>query len=109
MAGLLASHHLSSPAQSPSSLLNAVNESLAARNMARRYVAATIVDWRPESNCLLLSNAGAGDSIILRGDHRETVRLEGLPLGLFATAKYEETSLPVGPGDILVLASDGVH
>jgi sigma-B regulation protein RsbU (phosphoserine phosphatase) len=101
-------HHLSSPAGTPASLLRAVNQSLAARNAARRYVAATVVDWRSESNCVVVSNAGAGELIVVREGSVETLRIEGLPLGLFATAEYEETSLPAGPGDMVVLASDGI-
>lgn len=94
--------------QPPSTMLAAVNKSLVSRNVSRRYVAATVVDWLPGSNCLRLSNAGAGDLVLVRAGQPETLRIEGLPLGLFATAGYEEMSLPVRPGDILVMASDGI-
>lgn len=36
------------------------------------------------------------------------MNVEGLPLGLIAGARYEECTLRVTPGDILVLASDGI-
>jgi sigma-B regulation protein RsbU (phosphoserine phosphatase) len=101
-------HHLSSPAQRPSDLLGSLNQYLAARNAGRRYIAATVVDWRPESNCLVVSNAGGLDSVLVRDGRAEALRVEGMPLGLFASAAYEEIELRAAPGDILVLASDGI-
>jgi sigma-B regulation protein RsbU (phosphoserine phosphatase) len=101
-------HHLSSPGQRPSDFLRSLNQYLVTRNAARRYIAATVVDWRPESNCLVLSNAGGVDSLIFRNGSAEVLRVEGLPLGLFASAAYEEIEVKADPGDVLVLASDGI-
>jgi sigma-B regulation protein RsbU (phosphoserine phosphatase) len=101
-------HHLGVPEQPPSHLLASMNSYLTARNAARRYVAATVADWRPDSNSIVLSNAGSGDMIVFRRGRSETLRIEGLPLGLFASAEYEERTLPLEPGDIVVLASDGI-
>lgn len=78
------------------------------RNAARRYTAATVVDRRPESNCLVMSNAGGVDSLIVRNGSAEALRVEGMPLGLFASAAFEQIELKAAPGDILALASDGI-
>jgi sigma-B regulation protein RsbU (phosphoserine phosphatase) len=101
-------HHLSAAGQRPSDLLNAMNHYLAARNAARRYIAATVVDWWPESNSLVISNAGGMDSLLVRDGRAETLRIEGMPLGLFPSAAYRQIELNMGPGDLLVLASDGI-
>jgi len=101
-------HHVSSTGQRPSDLLSAMNHYLAARNAERRYIAATVVDWRAKSNCLILSNAGGMDSLMVRNGRAEVLRVEGMPLGLFASAAYEEIEVKAAPGDVLVLASDGI-
>jgi sigma-B regulation protein RsbU (phosphoserine phosphatase) len=101
-------HHLSSSGQRPSDLLRSLNQYLVARNAGRKYIAATVVDWRPASNCLRVSNAGGMDSIMVRNGRAEALRIEGMPLGLFAAAEYEQIELRGAPGDTLVLASDGI-
>jgi sigma-B regulation protein RsbU (phosphoserine phosphatase) len=101
-------HHLSLPGQGPSDLLRSLNQYLVARNAGRKYIAAAVVDWRPASNCLSVSNAGAMDSVIVRNGCAEALRIEGMPLGLFGAAEYEQIELRGAPGDILVLASDGI-
>jgi sigma-B regulation protein RsbU (phosphoserine phosphatase) len=101
-------HHLSLPGQRPSDLLRSLNQYLVARNAGRKYIAASVVDWRPASNCLSVSNAGGMDSVIVRNGRAEALRIEGMPLGLFGAAEYEEIELRAAPGDILVLASDGI-
>ncbi len=101
-------HQLSSAGQTPSALLASINRYLAARNAAQKFVAATVVDWRPAACCLVLSYAGGVDSVLVRDGSAELLRVEGLPLGLFDHAGYEEVSIPAGPGDMLVLVSDGI-
>ena len=92
----------------PSAVLAAANGSLAERKATGRYMTATLADWRREEGCLVISNAGAPPPILVRGAEAEPLRIEGFPLGLFSQAKYEDTPVPVGPGDILALASDGI-
>jgi sigma-B regulation protein RsbU (phosphoserine phosphatase) len=101
-------HHLSSPAQSPAGVLRSLNQYMVERNAGRRYIAATVVDWRPETNRLVVSNAGGLESLLVRNGRAETLRVEGLPLGLFRSASYEDMDLCASPGDTLVLASDGI-
>jgi sigma-B regulation protein RsbU (phosphoserine phosphatase) len=101
-------HHLSSPSQGPSDFLRSLNQYLVTRNAARRYIAGTVVDWRPESNGLVMSNAGGVDSLIVRNGRVEALRVEGIPLGLFPSAAYEELEIKADPGCVLVMASDGI-
>jgi len=38
----------------------------------------------------------------------EVIELRGFPLGLYADCAYDEVELPIQPGDVLLLASDGL-
>ena len=53
--------------------------------------------------------AGAGMPLpyVFRGSQLDTVRLEGIPLGLFEDTEYEEVALELEPGDFAVSVSDG--
>lgn len=35
--------------------------------------------------------------------------MDGVPLGLFPETQYEETSVELQPGDVVLFASDGIH
>ena len=61
------------------------------------------------SRILTLANAGSPRPLLIRDGVTEVVRVEGIPLGLFPEAQYEEVSLLLRPGDIVILASDGIH
>lgn len=92
----------------PSAVLATANGALAERRVGSRYMTATLVDWRSQESCLVVSNAGAPSPILVRSGKAEPLRIEGFPLGLFSDADYEDTSIRVGPGDILALVSDGI-
>lgn len=92
----------------PSAVLATVNTALAERKATSRYMTATLVDLRPHESSLMVSNAGGPSPILVRGGNAEPLRIEGFPLGLFSHAQYEDTSVAVGPGDILALVSDGI-
>ena len=97
-----------SSTRTPAELLEAVNQALCARKVDSRYVAAVCVQWRPEEHSFVVAASGVPRPILLRNEGVEYVNVEGLPLGLIAGTRYEECTLRVTPGDILVLASDGI-
>lgn len=100
--------HVGSSDVKPSAVLATANGVLVERKAGNRYMTATLVDWRAQESRWVLSNAGAPSPILVRGGKAEPLRLEGFPLGLFSHAQYEDTSIPVGPGDMLALVSDGI-
>ena len=60
------------------------------------------------ANEVLLTGAGNPAALIFRtGEDVQRVNCEGLPLGLMAGADYEETSVRFGPGDCLLMFTDG--
>lgn len=93
----------------PQQLLAELNQQLSSRLKANRMNAAllyTIIDL--ERQTLTVANAGMICPMVVRGGQVITVEAYGLPLGTMATAKYVETMIELQPGDMVVLASDGV-
>src|SRR5207245_5623901 len=57
---------------------------------------------------LTLANAGAPYPLLVRDGQVQEIRLEGVPLGLFPEAKYDEMTIDLRPGDVVLFASDGI-
>src|SRR5882757_8754870 len=60
------------------------------------------------SRSLTLSNAGGPYPLLVRKGQVQAIRLEGVPLGLIPNTQYDETTVNLEPGDVVVLASDGI-
>lgn len=62
-----------------------------------------------KSHVLTYSNAGHDPPILLRADGTmESLREGGLALGVLPGSQYEERRVGLGPGDVLLLYTDGV-
>ena len=58
---------------------------------------------------LIFANAGHNPPLLMRADGRaEWLEAGGCPLGIMAAMKYDEARNQLGPGDVLVVFSDGV-
>jgi sigma-B regulation protein RsbU (phosphoserine phosphatase) len=60
------------------------------------------------SRQLRLSNAGGPYPLLYRDGHVLPVRLEGVPLGLLPGTQYDESVVDLAPGDVVIIASDGI-
>ncbi len=102
----LAPHHLS-----PARLLTALNDRLQERKLDSQYVTMLVALWDDATRTLHIANAGSVQPLLLRksrGFEAETIRVEGFPLGLFPLATYDEASIPLAPGDMVLFFSDGI-
>jgi phosphoserine phosphatase RsbU/P len=94
---------------SPAAVCSQLGKALAARLGPDRFLSMAHVVLDPRDGTLAYTNAGHPPPLLLRADgtlHRLT---EGGPvLGVIAGAAYDERRLPLGPGDRLVLFTDGV-
>jgi sigma-B regulation protein RsbU (phosphoserine phosphatase) len=62
-----------------------------------------------EEHCLCYANAGHEHPLLFRGGgDRESLDKGGIVLGILEEASYSEADIPVGPGDVLVIYSDGI-
>jgi sigma-B regulation protein RsbU (phosphoserine phosphatase) len=92
---------------SPSSLITRLNHGLFRRAIEARFLTTFYGMLAPDGS-FTYCNAGHNAPILV--SPRGTRRLEtgGLVLGLFETATFEEETVRLEPGDIIVAFSDGV-
>ena len=75
----------------------------------RRFTTAVLGEYDPASRRLTYVNAGHNAPILRRANGTlESLTFGGLPLGIELDSQYETSSLELGPGDVLILFTDGV-
>ena len=92
----------------PACMLALLNQRLHNRRLDARFIALLFGVYDAAHRRLTLANAGAPYPLLLRDGHVISVRLEGVPLGLLPATEYDESSLDLMPGDVVVFASDGI-
>jgi sigma-B regulation protein RsbU (phosphoserine phosphatase) len=94
--------------RSPSALLRTLNRVLRERIVETRYVTLMVMVWEREQQKFVMANAGAEPPIICRKGEILKPRVEGVPAGLLDDREYEELTVDVQSGDLILLHSDGV-
>src|SRR5262245_43218110 len=92
----------------PGQMLELVNKTLYQRPIEGQYVAVTYAVYHPKTRTIALSNSGLPYPLLVRAGQPSFLDVGGIPLGLFSDSHYEETSLELQAGDVLVFYSDGV-
>ena len=95
---------------SPSECLASVNASLSAEDVGGMFVTCFYGVLDTRTGRIEMCNAGHNPPYILRADGsvEPTPQVGGLVLGMFADSAYQATTVDLGPGDSLVLYTDGV-
>lgn len=93
----------------PSQVLEILNTRLIAARLDARFIAMHFGVYDTALRELTLSNAGGTLPILVRDGLVTEVDITGLPLGMIPEAEYDEVRLTLLPGDIVVLASDGIQ
>ncbi len=95
---------------SPSVCLASVNDALCAEDVGGMFVTCFYGVLDTRSGSIEMCNAGHNPPYILRahGSVEPTPQTGGFMLGMFADAAYESATVHLGPGDSLVLYTDGV-
>jgi serine phosphatase RsbU (regulator of sigma subunit) len=91
----------------PGAALAAVNRSLIRRAIQSRFVTMMYGVLRSDGT-LTYSNGGHNPPFLLTKNGIKRLETGGLILGLFSHAEYEEETIQLAPGDVLVVFSDGV-
>lgn len=91
----------------PAALLRGMNAALCG-NTQGQYVTAAYVYLNAESNALLYSAAGHPAMLLLRDGTVTEIAENGMLLAAVESAAYESKSLPLQPGDRLLLYTDGI-
>jgi len=92
-------------------VLTFANEQLAAKRIERSFVTAFLGAWDPVTKILSYARAAHNPPLLYRradGSMIELSAASGLPLGLFSQATYNESTVQLSPGDVVVMFSDGI-
>jgi sigma-B regulation protein RsbU (phosphoserine phosphatase) len=92
----------------PACMLGLLNQRLHSARLDSRFIAMLFGVYDAAARRLTLSNAGSPYPLLLRDGHVLSIRLEGVPLGLLPSTQYDESSIDLKPGDVVVFASDGI-
>jgi len=91
----------------PAELLRQMNQLICERRIEGRFMTFCFATWRKPTRKLRVASAGQTQPLLLRGDRVEPLKLVGFPFGIFDDVTYEESSLVLDPGNILLFHSDG--
>jgi serine phosphatase RsbU (regulator of sigma subunit) len=93
----------------PSTLALRLNEQLMRHAPRSRFITAFIALCDPRTGDVRYANAGQNPPMLRRASGRlEWLAPTGMALGLSRKAAYEEASLTLAPGDVLLAYSDGI-
>ncbi len=93
---------------SPSEVMERVNDLLVADMPPKMFVTCLYAVLDPSSGKLQYANAGHNVPYVATDDAVVEFRATGMPLGLLPGMKYEEKEGVLGPGDTILLHSDGL-
>jgi sigma-B regulation protein RsbU (phosphoserine phosphatase) len=91
----------------PAAALSRVNEILIRRAIGSRFVTIFFAALSRDGR-LTCCNAGHNPPFLVSGETVRRLETGGLICGLFEKATYEEETVQLHPGDVLVMFSDGV-
>jgi phosphoserine phosphatase RsbU/P len=95
--------------QEPGRLLTNANRQLCSSTDMDKFVTLFLGVLDTENHRLFYSNGGHEYPYLVRSDGLyERIITGGIPLGMFPDQEYEEGMIDFGPGDSLVIFSDGI-
>jgi phosphoserine phosphatase RsbU/P len=92
----------------PANMLRALNGFLGERLIEGRFMTLCFATWNRQRRRLRIANAGQEQPLLYHGGKCEKVPLVGFPLGIYEEAAYDERTLILNRGDIIVFYSDGI-
>ena len=93
---------------STAKLVATLNRQLYATTGLEKYASFYFALYDEASSSLTYTNAGHPAPLLLRGSEFETEDSTGMVVGAFPHSRYEERTVPLGPGDLLVAYTDGI-
>ena len=92
----------------PSELLREINATLAPKTAPTKFVTAVVGVLDPRSGVIEFANAGHVAPLVVTRGGVEALRMTDIVVGIMPHAQYRDQSITLGPGDSLVLFTDGV-
>jgi phosphoserine phosphatase RsbU/P len=106
--GVMREHVVEHPCP-PAEMLSMLNGRLYNARLDTRFIAMAFAVYEAGSRRLTIANAGEPYPLLVRGGSVQTIQVAGIPLGLFPETRYDEVTVDLQPGDVVVFASDGIH
>jgi sigma-B regulation protein RsbU (phosphoserine phosphatase) len=92
----------------PAELLHQLNQLVCDRRIEGRYMTVCFATWQKARRKLRVANAGQTQPLLWKDGRVEQLNLTGFPIGIFDDVTYDEWSVTLNSGDILVFYSDGL-
>ena len=92
----------------PSELLREINATLTPKTSPSKFVTAVAGVLDPSTGTIEFANAGHVAPLVIGRDGVQALRMTDIVVGIKPDATYRDQSLALGPGDSLVLFTDGV-
>jgi serine phosphatase RsbU (regulator of sigma subunit)/anti-sigma regulatory factor (Ser/Thr protein kinase) len=92
----------------PSAVLARANDLLVAEMPEKMFVTCLYMVLEPATGRVVFANAGHNLPYVRTADGVIELRATGMPLGLMPGMPYDEKEAAVGPGDSMLLYSDGI-
>ncbi len=93
----------------PTELAERLNIQVSRHAPSSRFVTMVVGLYEPDTGRLVYVNAGQNPPILRRASGRiERLTEGGIALGMFDQARYQEGTITLEAGDVLVLFSDGI-
>ena len=89
-------------------LMRSVNRLVYDSSTSSRYATFFYAEYDPASRLLTYVNAGHNPPVVLRGSFTIPLEATGMVIGLMPEAEYEQSTLPLNPGDVLLAFTDGI-
>ena len=105
--GIVREHIVDHPCP-PAEMLAMLNDRLYNPRFDSRFIATLFAIYDAGPRRLTLSNAGGPYPLLVRDGAVQSLRIAGIPLGLFPQVQYDELTIDLVPGDVVLFASDGI-
>lgn len=92
----------------PAEMLAMLNRRLHGARLDARFIAMAFAVYDAGSRRLALANSGGPYPLLVRDGTVQEIRVAGVPLGIFPDTEYDEMTLDLQPGDVVLFASDGI-
>jgi phosphoserine phosphatase RsbU/P len=92
----------------PAEMLRSMNQLMVERRVEARFMTMVYATWGARKRRLRIANAGQEQPLLYKDGRCDKIKMEGFPLGLFEDVSYDEITMTLEPGDIVVFYSDGI-
>jgi sigma-B regulation protein RsbU (phosphoserine phosphatase) len=92
----------------PAEFLRQMNQIVGERRIEGRFMTICFATWQKGRSKLRVANAGQSQPLLYKDGRCGKVELTGFPLGIFEDVTYDEWSVTLEPGNVLVFHSDGI-